>query len=226
MTGRGGDLNGWWRFGVVVVGGLVRLLFRLRVVAAGLVPADGSAILASNHVSALDGPILAFAVGVHRRRMVRFLVAAEFFTNRWVGWVLRTYRQIPIRRGEAHGAALDEAISTIHGGALAGIFPEGSVNSDPSRLGRSRKGAARIALAARAPVVPVGIWGTQDRWPKGGLSWTRPWRTRVVIAFGRPIQPRGDPAAIEDIVAFTDLIAVRIAEQVLTARSLAETFRS
>jgi 1-acyl-sn-glycerol-3-phosphate acyltransferase len=226
VTGRGGDLNGWWRFGLVLVGGTVRLLFRVRVVAADLVPAAGPAIVASNHVSALDGPILAFAVGAHRRRMVRFLVAAEFFTNPWFGWVLRTYRQIAIRRGEAHGAALDEAISTIHRGALAGIFPEGAVNADPARLARPHKGAARIALAARAPVAPVGIWGTQDRWPKGGLSWTPPWRTRVVIAFGRPIQPRGDPTSIEDIVAFTDLIAERIAEQVVTARSLASTPRT
>jgi len=136
---------------------------------------------------------------------------------------LRLYRQIPIRRGERDQGALDVAIETIRGGALAGIFPEGTVNPEPGDgLMRGRKGAARIALASDAPVVPVGIWGTQGRWPKLGLHFRRPWRPVVAISYGEPIPPKGDAGSTADVQAFTDVITDAIAAQTDRARELAE----
>ena len=220
---RRGDLSGWWLFGIAVVGFFSRLLFRLRVEGADRVPSSGSAIVAGNHVSALDGVALALATGSRGRRMTRFLVAAEFFRKLWCGWALRLYRQIPIRRGERDQGALDVAIETIRGGALAGIFPEGTVNPEPEAgLLRGRKGAARIALATDAPVVPVGIWGTQARWPKAGLHLRRPWRPVVAISYGEPIPPKGDAGSTADVQAFTDVITDAIAAQTDRARELAE----
>jgi len=220
---RRGDLSGWWLFGIAVVGFFSRLLFRLRVEGADRVPSSGSAIVAGNHVSALDGVALALATGSRGRRMTRFLVAAEFFRKLWCGWALRLYRQIPIRRGERDQGALDVAIETIRGGALAGIFPEGTVNPEPGDgLMRGRKGAARIALASDAPVVPVGIWGTQGRWPKLGLHFRRPWRPVVAISYGEPIPPKGDAGSTADVQAFTDVITDAIAAQTDRARELAE----
>ena len=219
---RRGDLSGWWLFGIAVVGFFSRLLFRLRVEGADRVPSSGSAIVAGNHVSALDGVALALATGSRGRRMTRFLVAAEFFRKLWCGWALRLYRQIPIRRGERDQGALDIAIETIRGGALAGIFPEGTVNPEPETGSlRGRKGAARIALATEAPVVPVGVWGTQERWPKPGLHVHRPWRPVVAVSYGEPILPKGDPDSTEDLQAFTDLMMDAIAEQADRARKLA-----
>ncbi len=217
-----GDLNGWWRFGLVVVGFLARLLFRLRVSGAEHVPAHGPAIIAANHVSMLDGVALALVTSQRSRRMTRFLVAAEFFAKPTVAWALRLYRQIPLRRGKADSGALDEAIATVKGGALAGIFPEGTVNPDPaSGLQRGRSGVGRIALATGAPVIPVGIWGTQDRWPKSGLR-SRPLeRTAVGVAYGAPIEPQGDADAADDVQAFTDLVMAGIAKQVAEAKLLA-----
>ena len=220
---RRGDLSGWWLFGIAVVGFFSRVLFRLRVEGADRVPSSGSAIVAGNHVSALDGVALALATGSRGRRMTRFLVAAEFFRKLWCGWALRLYRQIPIRRGERDQGALDVAIETIRGGALAGIFPEGTVNPEPEAgLMRGRKGAARLALATDAPVVPVGIWGTQARWPKLGLHLRRPWRPVVAISYGEPIPPKGDAGSAADVQAFADVIIDAIAAQSERARELAE----
>ena len=220
---RRGDLSGWWLFGIAVVGFFSRVLFRLRVEGADRVPSSGSAIVAGNHVSALDGVALALATGSRGRRMTRFLVAAEFFRKLWCGWALRLYRQIPIRRGARDQGALDVAIETIRGGALAGIFPEGTVNPEPEAgLLRGRKGAARIALATDAPVVPVGIWGTQARWPKAGLHLRRPWRPVVAISYGEPIPAKGDAGSAADVQAFADVITDAIAAQAERARELAE----
>ena len=216
-----GDLNGWWRFGVVVVDLFMRLLFRLRVAGAERVPSAGPAIVAGNHVSALDGLVLALTTAQHARRMTRFLVAAEFFDKASIGWGLRLYRQIPLNRGKADAGALDEAVVTIRSGAVAGIFPEGKVNPDPAGLQRGRRGVGRIALAAGAPVVPVGIWGTQDRWPKAGLHYRRPWRRTIAVVYGEPIEPRGDADSLEDVQLFTDLVMTGIAKQVAEARALA-----
>ena len=223
---RRGDLNGWWRFGIAVVGFIWWILFRLRVEGTDRVPPAGPAIVAGNHVSALDGVVLALTTSSRSGRMTRFLVAAEFFRKVRFGWALRLYRQIPLQRGQGDQGALEESIETIRGGALAGIFPEGTVNPEPETgLLRGRKGAARIALATGAPVVPVGIWGTQDRWPKPGLHFRRPWRPVVAISYGEPISPGGDPEAAEDVQAFTDLVMLAISKQAQRARALADADR-
>jgi 1-acyl-sn-glycerol-3-phosphate acyltransferase len=209
-------------FGIAVVGFFWRILFRLRIEGNDRIPSSGPAIVAGNHVSGLDGVVLALVTGSRGRRMTRFLVAAEFFHKLWCGWALRLYRQIPLRRGERDQGALDVAIETIRGGALAGIFPEGTVNADPEAgLLRGRKGAARIALATGAPVVPVGIWGTQARWPKPGLHLRRPWRPVVAISYGDPISPKGDPESTDDVQAFTDVMIDALTVRTDRARELA-----
>jgi 1-acyl-sn-glycerol-3-phosphate acyltransferase len=219
---RRGDLNGWWRFGIAVVGFVAHIAFRIRVEGVENVPDAGAAIVAGNHLSALDGVALALVVGQRRRRMTRFLAGAEFFSRPLFGWALRSYRQIPLRRGEGDVEALEEAVRTVRSGALAGIFPEGRVNADPATgLQRGRRGAARIALASGAPVVPVGIWGTHLRYPKQGLHVRRPWRPTLVLTFGTPIAPHGDAESADDARRFTDLLMDRIGRQVEEARRLA-----
>jgi len=216
----GGDLNGWWRLGVPLVVPIVRLLFRARVAGVHHVPLEGPAILAFNHLSVLDGPCIAVEVAWRRRRMTRFLVAAELFRTPVNGWFLRRYRQIPIRRGQGDAGALDEAIATIRRGALAAIAPEGGVNPDPEHLQRVRSGIARIALPTGAPVIPLGIWGTHRRWPKGHRNWGRPLRPGLGVAFGEPIEPSGDASDPDDVEAFLDLVRRRLEEQIRAARIL------
>ena len=220
---RRGDLNGWWRLGIVLVGAATRILFRLRVTGVERIPRTGPAIVAGNHLSALDGIVLALVVGRGGRRMTRFLTAAEFFGHPLFGWVLRRYRQIPLRRGHGDAGALDEAIRTVRSGALAGIFPEGRVNPAPDDgLQRGRTGVARIALSSGAPVVPVGIWGTHRRYPKEGFRLGPPWRPTLALVFGPPVAPDGDPASPDDVQRLTETVMARVAERAAEARRLAE----
>lgn len=214
-----GELNPWWRYGVRVASPLLRFLFRVQVTGLEHVPARGATMLAFNHVSALDGPVLAIALAANTSRPPRFLVAAEFFRRRFHGWVLRTFDQIPIHRGEHDGAALDAALDALRGGSVIAIAPEGGVNTDPEHLQRIRSGIARLALPTGAPIVPVGIWGTQTRWPRGGIRWRRPWRTSVVLAFGPPILPDGDITSERDIEDMRDRVRDRLEDQIAIARS-------
>jgi 1-acyl-sn-glycerol-3-phosphate acyltransferase len=219
---RRGDLNGWWRFGIAVVGLLGRLMFRIRVAGVEAIPGTGPAIVAGNHLSALDGIVLALVVGQRRRRMTRFLTAAEFFRKPAFGWALHLYRQIPLRRGEGDVDALAESIATVRSGALAGIFPEGRVNAEPETgLQRGRTGVARIALASGAVVVPVGIWGTHLRYPMSGFRLGPPWRPTVSLVFGDPIEPEGDAASVEDCQRLTETLMGSIAGCVAAARRVA-----
>jgi 1-acyl-sn-glycerol-3-phosphate acyltransferase len=217
-----GDLNGWWRFGVLVLGAISRPLLTIRVNGVEHVPMEGPGIVASNHVSVLDGIALALVIARHRRRMTRFLTAAEFFRKPIYAWALRLYRQIPIRRGGGDEGALDEAVRTVREGALAGIFPEGKVNPAPEgALQRGRTGVARVALATGAPVVPVGIWGTQRRWPRGGIRWERPVRTTIALEFRPPVTGVGDPDSPQDTQRLTEFVMEGIADGVEGARAKA-----
>jgi 1-acyl-sn-glycerol-3-phosphate acyltransferase len=216
-----GDLNVWWRLGIPLVLPIERALFRVRVTGIHHVPIAGPAILAFVHISVLDGPSLAIEVAWRRRRAVRFLVAAEVFVKPAIGWFLRGYRQIPIRRGRGDAGAVDEAIATIRRGALAAIAPEGVVNPTPGELQRIRSGIARIALPTGAPVIPVGIWGTHRRWSKSGRHWGGPWRPRLGFAFGEPIESKGDASEQADLDAFVSLVRQRLERQLAEARKLA-----
>jgi 1-acyl-sn-glycerol-3-phosphate acyltransferase len=215
----GTELNVWWRIGSLITAGLMHLLFRVRIDGIEHVPPRGPGILVFNHVSVLDGPCLAIATARIGRRACRFLVAAEMFRRVFFGWVLRTFEQIPIRRGESDEHALDEAIRSVASGALAAIAPEGRVNSDGAReLQRIRSGVARIVIPIGAPVIPVGITGTDVRWPRSGLTVRRPLRPVLVFSYGPPLQPPADVAGLPD---FLSRIGDAIEEQVGRARDMA-----
>src|SRR6266496_5966459 len=184
MTRRG-RFDFWWRAGLLTVAPLYRLLFRLRFEGLDRIPAAGPAILAPNHVSVLDPIAVALATSA-RGRPVRFLAAAEFFAHPVWGWGLRRTKHIPVRRGTRDLGALRQLQDVLRRGGLAGIFPEGRVGNGELPL-KGRSGLARAALAARVPVLPVGVWGTQDRWPMGGPKLSRPLRVPVVIVMGDPI---------------------------------------
>ncbi len=98
------------------------------------------------------------------------------------------------------------------------MSPEGTVG-DGSVIQPGQKGAARIALSARAPVIPIGVWGTQYRWPKDGPRLGPPLRPVVVVVVGPPIAPEGDPRSKPDVRAMTDRIMAGVAEAAMEARA-------
>jgi 1-acyl-sn-glycerol-3-phosphate acyltransferase len=209
----------WWRLGLGTVGVLFHSAVRLRVEGLPRIPAGGPAILAANHVSPLD-PIAICLAAAKRGRTVRYLTAVEAFDIPVIGWGLKRLRQIPIRRGAGDRAALQDAAGVIAKGALAGIFPEGRQGSGRALL-PARHGMARLALAARAPVVPMGVWGMQRRWSRDGILWGPPVRPVAALVVGEPLTPDGDPGNDEDVRILTERAMASIATLVEQAKLLA-----
>ena len=206
------ELDRWWRIGLRTVGRLYWHAFHLRFSGLDHIPAEGPALFAMNHVSVLDPIALALATA-SRGRAIRFLAGAEFFAHPVWGPCLRLTGQLPVRRGIRDLAALDELNAILSNGGLAGIFPEGRVGLSTGRL-RGRSGVTRVARATGTPVIPVGLWGTQARWPMAGLKILPLHRLPLAVAIGEPIHVTSDPtpaalradtrrimACIEDLVA-------------------------
>ncbi|MHB8246359.1 MAG: lysophospholipid acyltransferase family protein [Acidimicrobiales bacterium] len=166
----------------VILTPVLRGLFRLRVVGAENVAPSGPVILAANHQAFCDSLFIPLVVG----RRVTFVAKAEYFESWKTNWFLRAVGQIPMNRqgGEAANKSLGEALSHLQGGGCLGIYPEGTRPPD-ERLHKGRTGIARLALAARCPVVPVGVKGTREIQPIGARI-LRPFKT-VEITFGEPI---------------------------------------
>ena len=147
------------------------------------IPRHGGALLAYNHVSVLDAIFLGLSV-TRRGRIVRCFALSEDFERPLLGRALRGLRQVPIRRGAGVWGPLEQLADVVTDGWLAGIAPEGTVGGGEELL-PIQKGAARIALLAGSPVIPVGLWGPQRRWPKAGLRMQRPFRPTL----GRLVRP-------------------------------------
>jgi 1-acyl-sn-glycerol-3-phosphate acyltransferase len=206
----------WWAVGRATVGTLVKTAFRLRVAGAANVPASGGALLAYNHLSVIDALFVALPI-IERGRAVHFFVLREDFERTIVGWGLRKTGQIPIRRGFGDWSAIETSAGVLERGMLAGIAPEGTIGEGAELL-PGQKGAARISLMAGAPVIPVGLWGTQHRWPKSGLTFSPPVRPTATVVYGEQIHPEGDPKCRPDVKALTDRIMDDIAGLVAQAR--------
>jgi 1-acyl-sn-glycerol-3-phosphate acyltransferase len=211
-------MNWIWVVGAPLVRLLAGLVFRIRIEGIDHVPRTGSAILAPIHVSVLDGPVISAVTGVHRRRALRNLIAAEVFRG-VLGWILRQARQIPIRRGSGDTGALDEAVAAAGDGWCVCIFPEGRVNDDARRgVQRIRSGLTRIALPSCVPVVPVGIWGTHEVWPRKGLVTSSLLRRHTAACvYGEALVPHPG----ESPTAFRDRYRIALEATVSRARTLA-----
>jgi 1-acyl-sn-glycerol-3-phosphate acyltransferase len=212
------EQNAWWLILRVVVGGPCRLLVRLRTAGEEHLPAHGGAILTANHVSVLD-PIYVALPPTDRGRTIRYVGLESLFGPTPVGWLLRKLDQIPVRRGElGQTEAIDELARHVGDGRLTAISAEGRVGDGP--LQRLKTGAARASLAANTPLIPVGVWGTQSRWPRTGFTLRPPLRPTVGVAFGPPIHPHGDPHDRGDVERLTEELAAAMAVQIERAKRL------
>ncbi len=206
---------------------VMHLMFRVRVEGAERVPSQGPAIIVFNHMSVLDGPLVAIETARRRRRKIRFLVAAEIMNKGLLGVVLRIFDQIPIRRGARDLHAMDEALDTVRQGALAALAPEGKLNEPEARgLLRMKSGIARLALPTGAPIIPVGIWGGQVMWPKGGARWSRIFsRPGLALIYGPPVVPRGSLDARGDVAEIKRQVKEALEVQLVRAQTVAEAHR-
>ncbi|RZU36061.1 1-acyl-sn-glycerol-3-phosphate acyltransferase [Streptomyces sp. BK022] len=170
----------------VLLGPVLRLVFRPRIEGLDHVPESGAAIIAGNHLSFSDH----FLMPAILRRRITFLAKAEYFTGpglkgRLTAFFFRSAGQIPVDRSgkEAGQAAVREGLKVLDRGELLGIYPEGTRSHD-GRLYKGKVGVAVMALRAGAPVVPCAMIGTFEAQPPGRkIPRLRP----ITIRFGEPL---------------------------------------
>ena len=152
---------------------------RMKVEGRENIPAEGIFILAPTHRSILDTPI---SSGVTRRRM-RFMGADKWWSNKWFGQLLTMLGGFPVTRGSADREALKRCISLLEGGEPLVLFPEGERKSGPI-VQPLFEGATYIAAKTGAPIIPIGIGGSEKAMPKGA-KFIHPKKLHVCI--GAPI---------------------------------------
>lgn len=176
----------YWALKWVLIGPLLKAIFRPVAEGTENVPEHGPAILACNHLSYADWLFMPATIP----RRVTFVAKAEYFTGRGPkGWLQRWFfagaGQVPIDRsgGRASQGALLSGLKVLRRGELFGIYPEGTRSLD-GRLYRGKTGVARLALEAKVPVIPVAVINTDQIAPPGKL-FGRFMRPRV--RFGKPL---------------------------------------
>src|SRR3954451_4434522 len=187
---------------------LFRLLgFRFDVRGVENLPLTGGAVLASNHVSYFDFMFVGLAGHRRGKRLVRFMAKEAVFRHRVSGPLMRGMHHIPVDRA-AGAAAYRHAIRALAEGELVGVFPESTISRSfvPRPL---KSGAARMAVEADVPLIPVVVWGGQRVWTVGRRpTWHR--GVQVSIRVDEPLVVVGGETAAQT----TARLAVRLRELV------------
>lgn len=168
-----------------------KVIFRCKIIGADNIPSHGGAIIAANHVSLFDPPV----VGTAFARPIHFMAKEELFAIPVLKWIFTKLKAFPVRRATADRTAIRHAITLLNNGELLGLFPEGT-RSKTGKLGKPETGLAMIALKSGAPVVPTAIIGTNKVWKDGFLL------PRFIVKFGNPItveEGKADKEAMENL---------------------------
>jgi 1-acyl-sn-glycerol-3-phosphate acyltransferase len=196
----------------VILGSLARLVVgvhgRLEVEGLEHVPRTGAVVLVFNHCSNFDPLIL---YGWCPREEIVGLVASEYsqraFEAPWLAWSGALW----LRRGEADRRTLARALTVLGRGGMVALAPEGGRSPNAS-MRRAHPGAASLAIRSGAPVLPMGIAGSDRLW----MSWSRLERPRVRVRFGPTIVPPSDSGESRRArrAEFTDTIMAALADLV------------
>jgi len=155
-----------------------RLFFGFRVINAQVIPKTGPVIIASNHISYCDPPVVGSAVP----REVYFLAKEELFRNPLFAWLIRQYNAIPLRRSVGDLAAIRKAVDLLSQGKALLMFPEGT-RSLSGKLLKPKLGIGMIAMLASAPIVPAYVRGTN----RIGKAFMR--KCKLEVRFAEPLLP-------------------------------------
>lgn len=157
-----------------------KALGRTRVIGHERIPTSGPVIVASNHVSYADPPL----VGSSIRRECAFMARHDLFKAPLLGAMISRLNAFPVHRDTADRAALREAVNVLQRGMVLVLFPEGTRSPD-GRLQPAQPGLALIVKRSKAPVVPCAVVGPELMWPVGARC-ARP--ARLTVIFGEPIE--------------------------------------
>lgn len=142
-----------YRLAIALASLFFHIKFKFTVIGKENIPAKmGGLIIASNHVSNNDPPV----IGVVFKGKYTFMAKEELFKNRLFAWLIRKLGAFPVKRGAKDFAAIDKAIESLNAGRTFIIFPEGT-RSKTGELGRPKSGVSIIAVRAKAPVIPVFV---------------------------------------------------------------------
>lgn len=159
----------------------LKLWHRLRIEGREHLPREGGILIASNHQSFLDIPLVAVAAPRH----VAFVARSTLASSRVVNFLMRTSGSVFVRQNSADRAALEDMIAHLQSGDCVAVFPEGTRTRDGT-MGVFRPGAGVAARRAGVPVVPVALSGAFEALPRGRL-FPRP--RRITVRIGAPIPP-------------------------------------
>ncbi|MEX1023535.1 MAG: lysophospholipid acyltransferase family protein [Planctomycetota bacterium] len=176
------DSTFWYRFGRTGCAWMLKLYNRLSIEGRENVPTDGPFLMVSNHQSLLDIPILGAATDRH----LCFVARGSLADSKVLGWWLHQCRSILIQPGAPDRAALRAIEAHLELGDAVAIFPEGTRSRDGS-LQTPRGGAFFSARRAGVPIVPVGISGAIDAWPRDARL---PAPKKIVLRIGTPLDGR------------------------------------
>lgn len=154
-------------------------------------PRTGGAVVAINHTGYLDFPFAGKPADEAGHRKVRFMAKQEVFDNPKSGPIMRALRHIPVDR-EAGASAYQAAVDALKAGELVGVYPE-ATHSRSFELKGFKSGAARMAIEANVPIVPVVVWGAQQIWTKGLPKQLGRNKFRILIGVCDPLDPVGPP---------------------------------
>jgi 1-acyl-sn-glycerol-3-phosphate acyltransferase len=190
--------------------GLARTMFavqglRLDIGGTQHIPRQGGALLVSNHISYLDFVFAGFAARP-AGRLVRFMAKESVFRHKVSGPLMRAMKHIPVDR-EQGAQAYRHALRALRSGEIIGVFPEATI-SESFTLKSFKTGAARLAMEAGVPLLPMAVWGTQRLWTKGRPRNLGRSRLPVTMRVGEAVSP----AEGERAGALTRRVKLRVQE--------------
>lgn len=175
----------------------LRAIYRAKAYHAERMPMTGSLLIAANHQSYLDPPL----IGIFVKRKLNYLARSGLFRSRVFGWIITACNALPISEEGGDLGAIRETIRRLEEGRAILIFPEGSRSSDGA-MRPLKRGIALLMKKAGCPVMPVAVEGCFDAWPRDKRP--RLMGPRIAVMYGEPI-PReelkklGADAALERI---------------------------
>ncbi|MDB6029596.1 MAG: plsC [Verrucomicrobiales bacterium] len=172
-------MNLSYRLGWTGFRAIFKIYFRWRVFHPERVPLDGPVILASNHASFLDPPL----VGCGLPRDINYLARESLFRFPGVGAVLRSWNSVPVDRDGGGAKGLKMILDRLLKGGAIILFPEGTRTRD-GKLQPARSGIGLTVIKSTAPVIPVRVGGTYDAY---GRHMNIPRPRRITVTYGKPM---------------------------------------